>query len=119
MLIAAKIGSTWHMALQDELEETSALDRLRRVEPFWKQLSHEERLELMTFSTKEVKAQAVIVTRKLERDAEGKSTLQPVESCKEDMPQIVTMVTQHADVHLGHIAAQVTNRGHKQRSQTE
>ncbi|KAL0047720.1 hypothetical protein WJX82_010297 [Trebouxia sp. C0006] len=59
-----------HEPTKDELEETSALDRVRRVEPFWKQLSHEERLELMTFSTKEVKAQAVMVTRKLERDAE-------------------------------------------------
>lgn len=103
------------MALQDELAEMSAVDRLRRVEPFWKQLSHEERLELMTFSTKEVKAQAVIVTRKLERDAEGKSILQPVKTCKKYMPHIVTMLTHHADMYLGHIAAQVTevtNRGH-------
>ncbi len=115
-LIAAKMSSTWRLALQDELEEMSAVDRLRRVEPFWKQLSHEERLELMTFSTKEVKAQAVTVTRKLERDAEGKSILRPVETCKEYMPQIVTMLTHHVDLYLVHIAAQVTNSGHKQRS---
>jgi len=86
-LIAAQIISTWLLALQDELEEMSAVDRLRRVEPFWKQLSHEQRLELMTFSTKEVKAQALIATRKIERDAEGKSILQPVETCKECMLQ--------------------------------
>ena len=115
MLIAAKIGSTWHMALQDELEETSALDRVRRVEPFWKQLSHEERLELMTFSTKEVKAQAVMVTRKLERDAEGKFILQPVETCDNVCCRLDTMLTHLADLHLGHIAAQVANRSHKQR----
>ena len=81
-MIAAQIISTWLLALQDELEEMSAVDRLRRVEPFLKQLSHEQRLELMTFSTKEVKAQAVMVTRKLERDAEGKFILQPVETCE-------------------------------------
>jgi len=70
-LVAAQTGSTWRLALQDELEEMSAVDRMRRIEPFWKQLSHEERLELMTFSTKEVKAQALVATRKIEREAEG------------------------------------------------
>ncbi|KAL0037645.1 hypothetical protein WJX77_006007 [Trebouxia sp. C0004] len=59
-----------HHPTKDELEEMSAVDRLRRIEPFWKQLSHEERLELMTFSTKEVKAQALTATRKIEREAE-------------------------------------------------
>ncbi|KAA6426501.1 MAG: U box, partial [Trebouxia sp. A1-2] len=54
----------------DELEEMPPMDRLERIQPFWKQLSHEERLELMTFSTKEVKAQALIATKKIERDAE-------------------------------------------------
>lgn len=69
------------------------MDRLERIQPFWKQLSHEERLELMTFSTKEVKAQALIATKKIERDAEGKSILQPLETCRECIMQIVAMLT--------------------------
>jgi hypothetical protein len=89
-LTGAQISATWSLALQDELEEMSAVDRLRRVEPFWKQLSHEERLELMTFSTKEVKAQAVNVTRKLERDAESNPLCDLYRECT---LLIVTMLT--------------------------
>lgn len=59
---------------QEELEEMPATIRLRRVEPFWESLSHEERVEIMTFSVKEVKAEALLCAKQIEQEADGTAT---------------------------------------------
>ena len=58
-------------SLQEELQELSQPERIKRVHPFWESLSHEERLEMMTFSIKEVKAYAALAARQIEREADG------------------------------------------------
>lgn len=63
------------MLLQEELEETPIIERIKRVAPFWEGLSQDERVELMTFSVKEVKAQAVLIARKMDKEAYGDALL--------------------------------------------
>ena len=59
------------LSLQEELPEMSQTDQVRRAMPFWQSLSHQERLQMMTFSIKEVKAYAALAARKMEREADG------------------------------------------------
>ena len=46
-------------------------DRMKRIEPFWKSLSRDERVEMMTLSVKAVKAQAKIVAKRAAEEADG------------------------------------------------
>lgn len=55
-------------------------DRMKRIEPFWKGLSRQERVEVMTMSVAEVKAQARLVAKRDAQAADG-MVLQQLAHC--------------------------------------
>ena len=63
------------MASQGELSDQPASFKVRWVEYFWSTLSREQRVQFMTFSIQEVKAEAAVAAKTIERDSDGNTAL--------------------------------------------
>lgn len=59
------------LVLQADLHAMDVDDRMKRIAPFWKGLLQSERVEVMTLSVKDVKAQAKIVAKKDAEKGDG------------------------------------------------
>ena len=81
MSLTASCPDRFLCLLQAELEAMDVGDRMKRIEPFWKGLSRQERVQLMTVSVAEVKAEARRVAKKDAQAADGTVLQQPMLLC--------------------------------------